>query len=133
ALHSVLSPYFQNQLLQQGTGSTALGIKASKLPQLQVFCPPLTEQMAIVDFIERQCFSLSSAIARAHLETDLLREYRTRLIADVVTGTLDIREAAAQLPDETDAADSLDDFESESVDEEAAADSLKEALEDAKA
>ena len=31
---------------------------------------------------------------------DLLREYRTRLIADVVTGKLDVREAAARLPDE---------------------------------
>ena len=33
-------------------------------------------------------------------EIDLLREYRTRLIADVVTGKLDVREAAARLPDE---------------------------------
>jgi type I restriction enzyme S subunit len=30
----------------------------------------------------------------------LLREYRTRLIADAVTGKLDVREAAAQLPEE---------------------------------
>ena len=33
-------------------------------------------------------------------EIDLLREYRTRLIADVVTGKLDVREAAAKLPEE---------------------------------
>lgn len=33
-------------------------------------------------------------------EIDLLREYRTRLVADVVTGELDVREAAARLPDE---------------------------------
>ena len=32
-------------------------------------------------------------------ETTLLREYRTRLIADVVTGKLDVREAAAALPE----------------------------------
>ncbi len=37
----------------------------------------------------------------AHKEIDLLREYRTRLIADVVTGKLDVREAAARLPDES--------------------------------
>ena len=30
----------------------------------------------------------------------LMEEYRTRLIADVVTGKLDVREASAQLPDE---------------------------------
>ena len=31
----------------------------------------------------------------------IMQEYRTRLIADVVTGKLDVREVAAQLPDET--------------------------------
>ena len=39
---------------------------------------------------------------------DLLREYRTRLIADVVTGKLDVREAAAQLPDESDDEEPID-------------------------
>ena len=34
---------------------------------------------------------------------NLLNEYRTRLIADVVTGKLDVREAAAAIPDESDA------------------------------
>ena len=37
----------------------------------------------------------------AQREIDLLREYRTRLIADVVTGKLDVREAASRLPDES--------------------------------
>ena len=36
----------------------------------------------------------------AEREISLLREYRTRLIADVVTGKLDVREAAVRLPDE---------------------------------
>jgi type I restriction enzyme S subunit len=40
------------------------------------------------------------AIDRARREVDLLREYRTRLIADVVTGKLDVRVAAAGLPEE---------------------------------
>ena len=39
---------------------------------------------------------------RARRQIDLLQEYRTRLIADVVTGKLDVRAAAAQLPDESD-------------------------------
>ena len=30
----------------------------------------------------------------------IIREFRTRLVADVVTGKLDVREAAARLPDE---------------------------------
>lgn len=99
-LPSVLSPYFQNQLLCRGTGSTALGIKASKLPQLQLLCPPREEQQAIVEWIDARCVPLGRASERAGREIALLREVHTRLIADVVTGKIDVREAAADLPDE---------------------------------
>ncbi len=47
----------------------------------------------------------------------MLREYRTRLIADVVTGKLDVREAAAKLPDEAPEAEPLDEIEDVSQDE----------------
>ena len=59
---------------------------------------------------------------RRALRLALLREYRTRLIADVVTGKLDVREAAARLPDEVeelepvDEADALIDGEEEPTD-----------------
>ena len=43
---------------------------------------------------------IESATSRLNREIDLLREYRTRLVADVVTGKLDVREAAARLLDE---------------------------------
>lgn len=43
---------------------------------------------------------VNTATTRLEREIDLLREYRTRLVADVVTGKLDVREAAARLPDE---------------------------------
>jgi type I restriction enzyme S subunit len=42
----------------------------------------------------------TNAIARFEREITLLREYRTRLTADVVTGKLDVRAAAAQLPEQ---------------------------------
>jgi type I restriction enzyme S subunit len=56
---------------------------------------------------------LVEGIAGVHQEIALLREYRTRLIADVVTGKLDVREAAARLPDEVDevGAEGLDEIE----------------------
>jgi len=44
---------------------------------------------------------------RARREIELLREYRTRLIADVVTGKLDVREAAAKLAEPLDRVDDL--------------------------
>ena len=95
ALFSVLDPYFQNQLLCRGTGSTALGIKASKLPQLKILCPPVDKQQAILAQIAQACDPINSDRALAARQIELLREYRTRLIADVVTGKLDVRETAA--------------------------------------
>jgi type I restriction enzyme S subunit len=56
---------------------------------------------------------MDASSGRARTEIALLREYRTRLIADVVTGKLDVREAAARLSDEVDDAGPLDDAEAD--------------------
>lgn len=50
-------------------------------------------------------------IDRAQREISLLREYRTRLIANVVTGKLDVREAATRLPDEAEEPEQFDNEE----------------------
>ena len=65
--------------------------------------PPLPEQTAIVEYLDKATATIDTAITRARREIELLNEYRTRLTADVVTGKLDVREAAAQLPDEPEA------------------------------
>ena len=59
--------------------------------------PSFTEQQAIVKHLDRATADIDAATARAHRQIELVHEYRTRLIADVVTGKLDVREAAAQL------------------------------------
>ena len=60
--------------------------------------PPLPEQAAIVEHLDKTTAGIGVAITRARRQIELLREYRTRLIADVVTGKLDVRDAAAELP-----------------------------------
>ena len=66
----------------------------------RVVKPLIHEQLAIVDFVDEQTAKLDAAIAAARREIELLREYRERLIADVVTGKVDVRQVAAQLPEE---------------------------------
>ena len=83
----------------------------------------MDEQRAIVESIGAKCAPVDTAISRLEREIDLLREYRTRLVADVVTGKLDVREAAARLPDEA-PPDTIEDDadlgdETEAADEEA--------------
>lgn len=53
--------------------------------------PSTDEQKELVGFIERETSQFRIAIVRAEREIELIREYRTRLIADVVTGKLDVR------------------------------------------
>jgi type I restriction enzyme S subunit len=62
--------------------------------------PPPYEQARIADAIEQQIAAVNEAMRKADHEINLIREYKSRLIADLVTGKLDVREAAAKLPDE---------------------------------
>lgn len=64
---------------------------------LRIPIPPLEEQAQIVDRIRCDVAVIDTAAERARREVELLREYRTRLIADVVTGKLDVR--GVPLPD----------------------------------
>jgi type I restriction enzyme S subunit len=75
--------------------------------------PPDSEQAEIAAWIKYETSSGDHAIEKARREIELLREYRTRLIADVVTGELDVRDAAARLPAELDELEQLDDTDVE--------------------
>lgn len=56
-----------------------------------VALPPRDEQQLIIQFIEEESQLFDEAIIRAQREIELMREYRTRLISDVVTGQVDVR------------------------------------------
>ncbi len=71
------------------------------LPHVGAFLmplPPLTEQIAIARSLKAHFAGFNAAISRAEREIALLREYRTTLTADVVTGKLDTRDAVKGLP-----------------------------------
>jgi type I restriction enzyme S subunit len=65
----------------------------------RVALPPLPEQLTITEQLKSELTQINSTTSRREREIELLREYRTRIIADVVTGKLDVRDAAARLPD----------------------------------
>ncbi|WP_256996370.1 restriction endonuclease subunit S [Methylococcus capsulatus] len=62
-----------------------------KLVTIPFTVPPVKEQQAICRWITDECQPLDDAITRAEEEIQLIREYRDRLIADVVTGQIDVR------------------------------------------
>jgi type I restriction enzyme S subunit len=105
------------------TGISVPHLSPEQIKRFKVPLPPLVEQKNIVSSLEVENSGLDTTISRLEREIELLREYRTRLVSDVVSGKLDVREAAAQLPDEVppDAAECDGDLadEVESADEEA--------------
>jgi type I restriction enzyme S subunit len=93
--------------------SAVPGVDRKDLFQIVVAVPPIEEQVEIVRSIEMGSLGLNNAISTAQREIALLREYRTRLVADVVTGKLDVREAAAGLPEEAGETESHDVIEAD--------------------
>ena len=105
---------FKSQAYIQALRSTANFIRDGQDLTFDNFCavdlpfPPAEEQRKIAVALREAASDISAGIARACRQIDLVQEYRTRLIADVVTGKLDVREAAAQLPDESDDEEPID-------------------------
>ena len=80
-----------------GITSSRLRLYPESFLGIPLVHPPKVEQDAIAEEIHKVTTSVDGTINRARQQIDLMNEYRTRLIADVVTGQLDVREAAAQL------------------------------------
>jgi type I restriction enzyme S subunit len=98
-LHSALYARRVNvPSIKQTTGIQNLDGKAY-LSERVAF-PDLEEQRLIAGFLDEEAARFDTVISRLEREITLLREYRTRLVADVVTGKLDVRAAAASLLDE---------------------------------
>ena len=74
-------------------------LNPTRYGRLPILLPPTPEQKVIVEFVEDSISDVDAALARANRQIEFLHEYRTRLIADVVTGKLDVREVAAALPE----------------------------------
>ena len=74
-------------------------LNPSRYGRLRIPLPPTEEQERVVDFVDGKVLGVDAAVTRTKQEITFLLEYRTCLIADVVTGKLDVREVVARLPD----------------------------------
>lgn len=87
---SIQSEYFQKILQREATGSTAQGIKASKLHKLKMIKPPLYEQKEIFSAIETNSQNIATAITLKQQEIEKLKEYKATLINSAVTGKIKV-------------------------------------------
>ncbi len=85
------------------SGKSAVpGVDRKDLFDIVVAVPGYAEQIEVVKGIEERSKKLNNAISTVEKEVTLILEFRLRLIADVVTGKLDVRSAATTLPEATD-------------------------------
>ncbi len=89
----------RNYILSCGKFTTMPIINQDETKRLPVLVPPLFEQVEIEKHVKRAIKPFTEGVARTEREIALIQEYRTRLTTDIVTGKLDVREAAAKLPD----------------------------------
>jgi len=104
------TPGMQREIQFEQTGAAREGLTLNAIRNFMIVLPPLSEQSTIMEYLDEAIAAIDTTITRANREIDLLNEYRTRLIADVVTGKLDVREAAASLPDEPEEPEAMDDL-----------------------
>jgi type I restriction enzyme S subunit len=114
-------------LNQYSISAAQPGLAVERINILKLPYPTEDEQNTIANWITIETRGINDAIRKAIGQIDLIREYRTRLIADVVTGKLDVRAAAVALPEElTEVEEESDDAGAEA--EEETGDELEEAF-----
>lgn len=93
-----------------GKLGTQLNLNTQTVGNIYIGWPSEHEQAAIVSYLDSRLQNNAAASQSVLQQISRMNEYRTRLIADVVTGKLDVREAARHLPDEPDDLDEADDL-----------------------
>ena len=107
-LHHLLTALYEH-VREMGRGGNQDALNCDLVARLRLPIPPQAEQIELFRHLDNALSSLAKSVKKVSQEINLLREYRTRLIADVVTGKLDVREAAASLlEEEVDERDPLD-------------------------
>jgi type I restriction enzyme S subunit len=86
----IMTQLFQSHLQSLATGSTALGLKASNWCFLRLIVPPLSEQLQIVQYLDKATAKIDKTIQKIEEKVKLLEEYKKSLIHHVVTGKVDV-------------------------------------------
>lgn len=110
------SMYAHLRMIGGGDGATEGALSCALLSRIRIVLPPIDEQKTIMKYIGAEVESIESGLIKIEREIDLVREYRTRLITDVVTGKLDVRGVAVEAVEEE--LEELLDAEVEEIDDE---------------
>ena len=91
--HWLSLPQMQGAIrcMAKGILEIRLRVSSQQLLSMKIPFPPLDEQRAIVSYIEEKCQKIDSLTTELQSEIDYLKEYKQRLIADCVTGQVNVQ------------------------------------------
>ena len=82
-----------------GKLGTQLNLNTETVGGIQVPYPPAAERKRVTTFLQYSSNEFDTTISHIQKQVQSMNDYRTRLIADVVTGQIDVRDAAPKLPE----------------------------------
>ena len=83
---------YQHQLVSNSKTSIQSGIYLNDVANTYVLLPSLSEQMAIVEYLDRKTKQIDDTIAATEQQIKDLQAYRISLISEAVTGQIDVRD-----------------------------------------
>ena len=90
-LYNVLHSYDIKKLFYSMGGGLRQNLNWQGMKKIDIPLPPLDEQKAIVAYIEEKCQKIDTLVSELQAEIDYMKEYKQRLIADCVTGQVNVQ------------------------------------------
>lgn len=90
-LYNVLHSYDIKKLFYSMGGGLRQNLNWQGMKKIDIPLPPLNEQRAIVAYIEEKCQKMDTLMTELQAEIDYMKEYKQRLIADCVTGQVNVQ------------------------------------------
>lgn len=84
------SDYFLGEVSRRSFGISYPSITTDALLSIEIPIPPLSEQRAIVSYIEAKTASINKLIDAYEQQVERIKEYKQRLISDAVTGKINV-------------------------------------------
>ena len=116
--YAIRSKFYVNFFAQASDG-IRIGqwdLSLSKMKEIPFLVPPAEEQKKIISYIPTAFMKIDESISKLNREIDLMTEYKARVVSDVVTGKVDVRNSVIDKLEGIDLSDH--DLEEESTDEE---------------
>lgn len=90
------SDYFLGEVSRRSFGISYPSITTDALLSIEIPIPPLSEQRAIVSYIEAKTASINKLIDAYEQQVERVKEYKQRLISDAVTGKMNVTDEQTQ-------------------------------------